>query len=188
MESFGKTHRVWMPYACILAVIVLRIGWGHPYNFVPVFAALLFFAAERPAREFALALLPLICADIYLTVHQYGYALTLGAAVTWIWYLIAMLMGSGLLRGVPGWRRVAGTSLAASASYFVASNFTVWAEWNMYPRTAAGLTACYVNALPFFRNGLGSELVCSVLLFGLNAAWLSQSEDTAKTAALNAAR
>jgi hypothetical protein len=35
----------------------------------------------------------------------------------------------------------------------------------LYPMTAAGLVACYVAALPFFRNTLTSTVVYSVALF-----------------------
>jgi hypothetical protein len=37
----------------------------------------------------------------------------------------------------------------------------------MYPKTLSGLAACYVAALPFFRNNIVAELICSSLLFGL---------------------
>ena len=37
----------------------------------------------------------------------------------------------------------------------------------MYPKTLSGLAACYVAALPFFRNSVVAELLCSSLLFGL---------------------
>ena len=50
--------------------------------------------------------------------------------------------------------------------FFLVSNFAVWAEWQMYPRTLAGLGACYVAALPFFRSSLTSELCFSLLCFG----------------------
>jgi len=37
----------------------------------------------------------------------------------------------------------------------------------MYPKTLSGLAACYVAALPFFRNSLVAEMLTSSLLFGL---------------------
>ena len=35
-----------------------------------------------------------------------------------------------------------------------------------YPKTATGLTACYVAAIPFFQNTLASDLFYAGLLFG----------------------
>jgi hypothetical protein len=52
--------------------------------------------------------------------------------------------------------------------FFLASNFTVWAEWGMYAKTFSGLGACYIAALPFFRNSVVSETFFSVLIFGIS--------------------
>jgi hypothetical protein len=37
----------------------------------------------------------------------------------------------------------------------------------MYPHTAAGLGACYVAALPFYRNDLVSTTVITAVAFGI---------------------
>lgn len=185
MKRIDRKYLFLFSYIAIFCVALLRVGLDHPYNFVPIFAALLFFAANRPAREFVFPLLALIGVDIFLTTHQYGYSLTMGAAVTWIWYLAVLVLGSGLLRNAPGWRRVAATSLLASVSFFLVSNVTVWAEWNMYPHTLGGLGACYLSALPFFRNSLCSELFCSLLLFGLASSLNLQQDATAESTPTN---
>jgi hypothetical protein len=167
MKSFEGKSWLFLPYILIFAVAVLRIEVANQYNLVPIFSCLLFFAAVRPAREMVLPLCLLVGVDIFVTTQRYGYPVTLDAVVTWSWYVIVMLMGSGVLRSSRSWQRVAGCSLLASISFFVVSNYAVWAIWQMYPRTLAGLTACYTAALPFFRNSLTSELCCSLLLFGL---------------------
>ena len=167
MERLESADRIVLPYLLILGAALLRLTVSHPYNFIPIFSCLLFFAANRPAREFALPLFALIGVDIFLTTHQYGYQLTLGAAVTWIWYLVVMMLGAGMFRNSMSSRRVIGASLLASASFFLASNYTVWAEWSMYPKTSGGLGTCYIAALPFFRNSVISEIVFSLLIFGI---------------------
>jgi len=63
--------------------------------------------------------------------------------------------------------RVGAASLAGSVSFFLISNFAVWAVWNMYPKTASGLAACYVAGLPFFRNAVVSDLFFAALFFGI---------------------
>lgn len=167
MRRLATGNSILVPYLLIVAAALLRLAVNHPYNFVPVFSCLLFFGACRPWREFATPLLALIGVDIFLTTHQYGFVLTSGHAVTWIWYLGAMALGGAVLGNSISTRRVLGSSLLASVSFFVASNFTVWAEWGMYPKTLSGLGACYVAALPFFRNSIISETVFSVLIFTL---------------------
>jgi hypothetical protein len=151
----------------IAAVAVARLGFSHAYNLVPILAVLMFFGACRPAREFGIAVLGLIGLDIFITTHHYGFRLAPDQALTWAWYLVAVNLGAVALSKTISTRRIIGSSLFASVSFFVVSNFGVWFEWNMYPKTLSGLGACYAAALPFFRNSLLAELGCSVLLFGL---------------------
>jgi hypothetical protein len=167
MKQFLSGNSILMPYILVLGVAVLRITVSHPYNFVPVFSCLLFFGACRPGREFAMPFLALVGVDIFLTTHQYGFALTSGHAVTWIWYLGAMFLGGAMLGNQFSAGRVLGSSLLASVSFFVVSNFTVWAEWGMYPKSLGGLGACYLAALPFFRNSIVSETACCLLILAV---------------------
>lgn len=52
-----------------------------------------------------------------------------------------------------------GLGLAASLFFFLYTNFGVWLEGWLYPRTFAGLILCYVNAIPFWRNNLLGNLI-----------------------------
>jgi hypothetical protein len=165
MKRLASGNSIFLPYVLILVAAILRLTVNHPYNFIPVFSCLLFFGAYRPRREFAIPFLALMGVDIFLTTQRYGYALTSDHAVTWVWYLAVMILGAGMLGNSASNRRVLGTSLLASVSFFVASNFAVWAAWAMYPKTLGGLGACYVAALPFFRNSIVSETVFSLLIF-----------------------
>jgi hypothetical protein len=164
MKKLVPGNAILLPYLLVLAVILLRLTVSHPYNFVPVFSCLLFFGAWRPTREFAMPLLSLIGVDIFLTTHQYGFAVTSGDAITWMSYLGAMFLGAAMLGRSVSTGRAVGATLLASVSFFVASNFMVWAAWGMYPKTWGGLGACYVAALPFVRNSLGAETVSSLLI------------------------
>lgn len=167
MKKLDSGSEILLPYMLVLAVVLLRLTVSHPYNFVPVFCSLLFFGAWRPAREFGLPLLALMGVDIFLTTRQYGFALTSGYAVTWMCYLGAMLFGAALLGKSISTGRAIGATLLASVSFFLASNFMVWVEWGMYPKTWSGLGACYVAALPFFRNSLAAEMVHSLLILAV---------------------
>lgn len=167
MKKLVIGRSIMVPYLVILAIAVSRLVFTHPYNLIPILSALLFFGACRPTREFGIVVLGLIGLDIFITTHQYGYRLAPDQALTWMWYLVAVNLGAVALSHKVTVRRIVGSSLLASISFFVASNFGVWLAWNMYPKTLAGLTACYVAALPFFRNSVESELLWSTLLFGL---------------------
>jgi hypothetical protein len=62
---------------------------------------------------------------------------------------------------------VLGAALGSAVSFFLVSNFGVWAAGYLYPRTWAGLIASYTNAIPFFRNGLASDLFFATVFFSI---------------------
>ncbi len=167
MKRLENRNLFVLPYLLVFGAALLRLTISHPYNFVPVFACLLFFGANRPKRELAIPFLALVGVDIFLTTHRYGYLLTGDHAVTWIWYLAAALLGAAMLRSSQSTPRVLGASLLTSISFFLASNFAVWALWGMYAKTLGGLGACYIAALPFFRNNLLSETAFCLVIFAL---------------------
>src|SRR5579862_1761699 len=167
MKRLFLGRSILIPYLLIAAVAIARLTFNHPSNLIPVLSVLLFFGACRPEREFAIAVLGLICLDVFITTHHYGFKLAPDQALTWMWYLVAVNLGAFALSKTISMRRMVGSTLLVAVSFFLVSNFSVWVEWQMYPKTTAGLESCYIAALPFFRNSLMAELICSVLLFGL---------------------
>jgi hypothetical protein len=86
----------------------------------------------------------------------------------WISYvpLVPILFLGMLLRGHRTLPAVAAATLSASVIFYLVTNFAVWACWDLYPRTLAGLLECYTMALPFFWNTLGGDAIYSAVLFG----------------------
>ena len=79
----------------------------------------------------------------------------------------ALIVGLGLLqRSRPGVLLVATAAVGASLSFFIITNFAVWAQFDSYPHTAAGLAASYLAALPYLWNTLAGDLFYSAVLFG----------------------
>ena len=137
-----------------------------PMNFTAVGGSLLFFGARRPRWQSAVAVVALMVTDYLLTVYAYHYAFHVsGYLVTWAWYAGVCLLGSSFLKRVTV-LRVALGAVASATSFFVLSNFVVWTG-HLYAHTAAGLGACYVSALPFYRNDLVSTTLVAGVLFGL---------------------
>ncbi len=151
------------------------------FSFTPILAALLYFGYKQPRSRIWIPVLLFAAGDLALSKFVYGYPFTPDLLFTWAFYAAAVLLGSLLKDSVNkdsvnkdsvnkdrlNLARLAGASLAGSVGFFLLSNFAVWAAWNMYPKTLAGLGACYVAALPFFRSALPGDLVWSGLLFGL---------------------
>ena len=152
-----------------IAVRFLLLSLPHMFlNLTPVGAALLFFGARGSRRLAWLPWLAFVGADIYLTKVHYGYPVTGDQVVSWAWY--AAILGLGmLLRRNQTPLRIFGASLATAVSFFLVSNFAVWAVWNLYPKTFNGLMLCYVAALPFFRNELVSDVLFTAILFSVPA-------------------
>jgi hypothetical protein len=136
------------------------------FSFTPVIAALLYFGYKQPRSRAWLPVLLFAAGDVVLSRFVYGTTVNADLLFTWAFYAGAVLLGS-LLKDKLSVARVAGASLAGSIGFFVVSNFAVWLVWQMYPKTLAGLGACYVAALPFFRNALAGDLIFTAVFFGL---------------------
>lgn len=163
-----------MPAYLLLVVAVLsRLALAatpHPewFNFTAVGGALLFFGARRSWREMLAPLAVLMATDYFLTTAVYAYPFHWqGYITTWAWYLMAMILGQILLRARTSFTRVAAGVVLGPTSFFVVSNYAVWAAGGMYPRTATGLTACFAAGLPFYRNDVISTTLVAGLAFGL---------------------
>ena len=140
----------------------------HPWNFTPVAASLLYFGARGAKRQLWVPLLLMAASDVILTKFVYGYPLRSDQLVVWAWYAAILLLGTRL-RENSNWLRIGGAALASSVSFFVVSNFAVWASGTMYSKTVSGLMACYVAGVPFFRRGLGGDLLFTAVMFGVPA-------------------
>jgi hypothetical protein len=156
-----------------LSRLLPHIFHGMAYNFTAVGAGLLFFGSRRPRWQAVLAVAVMALMDVILTTKVYGYAFHVsGYLVTWAWYAAVCLMGSALLRKVTVLRVVDGV-LASATSFFLLSNFIMWANSPsfgaaaMYPHSFRGLMSCYAAGLPFFGNDLISTGVCAAAFFGL---------------------
>ena len=154
-----------LAYLFIVIAVAVRL-LPHPWHLTPIGAALLFFGAKRPVREWIAPLALLAATDVYLTTMQYHMHVSLDHLVTWAWYLAALGIGYMLVRTVDP-LRVVGASLASAISFFLVSNFAVWAFGDMYAKSFAGLVQCYTMAIPFFRGTFASDLIYTPVLFSV---------------------
>lgn len=156
-------------YLLLLVAIVSRL-LPHPewLNFTAVTGALIYFGARRGWREMLAPLAALMATDYVLTVYSYHYAFHLsGYLPTWAWYLAAMALGRILLKAKTSFVRVTAGVVLGPTSFWIISDYAVWAGGNMYPHTWSGLWACFAAAVPFYRNDLASTAVVASLAFGV---------------------
>jgi hypothetical protein len=157
-------------YVLLIVALLSRLVPHAPWwNFTAVGGALLYFGARRSWREMLAPLAALMATDYVLTVFAYHFAFHWQTYVAqWIWYVAAMALGSVLLRDRTTFPRVAAGVVLGPTSFFLMSNFGVWATSGMYPRTFGGLIACYVAGIPFsLRNDLISTAIVAGLAFGV---------------------
>ena len=86
------------------------------------------------------------------------------------WYvyaaaLIPVFLGK-LIRDRSGAGVIASAAFASSLSFFLITNFMVWATGNMYPHTIGGLSACLLAGIPFYRSQVLGDTFYTVAIFG----------------------
>jgi hypothetical protein len=154
-----------------LSVFVLSAALArllpHPPNVTPIAAMALFGGAylRNSKLAFLLPLTAMLLSDLGL--FALGQVPLPGAQSLWVYGSFALTVCIGILlrqnrRALP----IAGATLASAVVFYLVANFGVWATGALYPRTAAGLVACYTAAIPFFRNMLLGDACYAALLFG----------------------
>ena len=145
--------------SAITAAAVLRLA-PHPPNFTPIGAMALFSGAYlgRKWLAFVAPLGALLLSDLVLGFYH-------GQATVYFSVALIVMIGMMLLsRASP--LRVGFAAIVSSVLFFVITNFGMWLFSGFYPRTTAGLEACFVAAIPFFQNTLTGDLFYAALLFG----------------------
>jgi hypothetical protein len=131
----------------------------HPWNFTPMMAIGLF--AGSHARKVGTGVLATL------------FALALSDAVlgfySSFWYvyaaaLVPVFLGR-LIRDESGAGMIAAAASTSSLSFFLITNFMVWATDSMYPHTIGGLSACFLAGIPFYRNQLLGDAFYTAAIF-----------------------
>ena len=151
--------RMMVLISMILAAAALRL-LPHPPNFTPIAALALFGGATfRDKRlAFIVPLAALFLSDLVIGLYS-GWEFTYAN--------FALTVGIGFwLRQRRTLLPIAGAAFASSVLFFVVTDFGTWLATTMYPKTIAGLLACYTAAIPFFPSSLAGDLFYSALLFG----------------------
>jgi hypothetical protein len=132
----------------------------HPWNFTPIMTIGLFAGSQgrRTSTGVFATLLALALSDAILGFYP-GFWYVYGAA------LIPVLLGR-LIRNRQGAAAIAAAAVASSFSFFLITNFMVWATDHVYPHTTAGLSACFLAGIPFYWNQVSGDAVYTVAIFG----------------------
>lgn len=143
----------------------------HPANFTAIAAVALFGAVKMKDKKQAV-LIPiaamLFSDAIFEILYRVG-ASPFPGFHGGMWHVYGAFMLVSLvgfwIRDSFSVQRLALGTLVGSLVFFVVTNFGVWLS-GWYGYTAEGLSACYVAAIPFYRNQLLGDLFFTAALFG----------------------
>ena len=155
--------------AFLIALDVVARLVPHAPGFVPIAASALF--AGRVLRIPALApvvpVAAMVLSALALGPDDWRVALVGTVAIS-----LPAFVGI-LSRRWPGIPATAAVMVACSLNFFAVSNLAYWVFSGTYSLDFAGLTQCYVAALPFLQNTVAGDLFWTAVLFG--AAWAIQN-------------
>lgn len=147
-----KENEVKVVFGLVILAVLTRL-LPHPPNFAPITSIALFTGFHFVNKRLAL-FIPLACmfiTDLYLGIHS---------LMPIIYSVFALISFIGLKAKSLSFFTVFG----ASVSFFLISNLGVW--YFYYPLNWAGLSSCFILAIPFFINALAGDLFyTSVLQF-----------------------
>jgi hypothetical protein len=143
----------------------------HPANFTAITAVALFGAVKMKDKKQAI-LIPLgamLLSDAVFEVLYRTGVNPFPGFHSGMWYvygafLLISLVGFWIRRSFSIPRLALGT-LVTSLVFFIVTNFGVWLS-GWYGYTLEGLSACYIAAIPFYRNQVLGDVFFTALLFG----------------------
>lgn len=149
----------------VLAMITRAMTRGNMdlANFTPLGAMALFSGAyfQDKKMAFLVPMIAMLITDSFIGFH---------ATMPFVYGAIALYTVLGRFSGQNEGKSILqpiGLSLIGAALFFIITNFGVWAVTDIYPKTAAGLTESYIQAIPFARNTFLGDLFYSSLFFGI---------------------
>ncbi len=152
----------------VVAVVVRFVP--HPQNFTAVCALAMFAGCYLSATQgMLIGLGAMVVSDILgqvLDVDGMGFYYRPTMLAVYACSALPSLMGWAI-KGRVNPINVPIAGCFSAAIFFVVTNFAVWLDVEMgYERSWNGLVACYLAAIPFAQNLLGSTLLFSGVFFG----------------------
>lgn len=171
----------------ILVAAMTRLIPHYP-NFTAVGAVALFGGAYLSKRmAFIIPVVALFISDLFLNNLIYarlypefydGFMLfNVKGLPVYGAFIAVILIGMFFIKKATI-KNVLGSAVLASVVFFLVTNFAVWAGSVIYPKSLAGLLACYTAAVPFFWNTLLGNVVFVTVLFG-GYAWVRNRQTQA---------
>jgi hypothetical protein len=166
MQSIKEKSNI---FICLFLFTLLVRGVFGPPNFSPLDAIALFCGAyfNRYASALVMSLVTVWLSDVFINKIIFGEWIFFYEACYWQYasYVLITSLGTRLSVRSKLLSQLMPTCFAAAVIFFLISNAGVWYSGTLYSFTLEGLLACYVSAIPFFKNTLLSDFFFSLVLF-----------------------
>lgn len=161
-----------LPFGMIVVAAFSRLIPHWP-NFTAI-GAMALFAGSTLGFQLRSVLVPvvaLLVTDLIFGFHSTMIAVY-GATI------FSIMLGAFFLQKRTV-KKVLSFSILGSMSFFIVTNFAVWAIDGMYSKDLNGLLQAYTMALPFFPSQIFGDLFFGAILFG-SYALLARKKTLAK--------
>jgi Zn-dependent protease with chaperone function len=156
----------------ISLIIILARLIPHAPNFSPLASVILFTGVYAQKKKYFIwPLIALFISDFFLGFYETSLMLAVYGT------LAANLFIGQILKTHKNLVNLLSASLLSALLFFLITNFVVWIASDWYQNNLSGLLLSYNLAIPFFRNTLSSNLIYTLLLFGVYesvAYWLKE--------------
>ena len=140
---------------CIIVIGIMTRLLPHPPNFTPILSfALLSGVYSKNNLGIFIPISIMLLSDMILGSH---------GTIIWVYssLFVIYLIGYYFINNI-SFKNVLLGSLVGSFLFFVLTNLGVW--FIGYPKTIEGLIACYVAAIPFYKNTLLSTVLYTSII------------------------
>lgn len=133
----------------------------HTWNFTPILAVCIFSGYKIKPLGLALflPLLTIFLGDLFIGFYE-GMVWVYAAYIVTIAFALFTNKSNSVQSKV-------GNVIIGSISFFIISNFGVWMSGLLYPKNVDGVMACYIAAIPFFKNTFLGTLIYSFGFFAV---------------------
>lgn len=171
-----KNKELLLASALILIGFIYRILPLNVPNVTPIAAMALLggLYLNKKWMAFLVPLAALFASDLILnnTVSRVFFPDRTGFIVfadymlwTYAAFALTVVLGFALMKS-KGMTKILLGGFSASILFFLLTNFGTWLTAGIYPKNAAGLSACFGAAIPFFRSTLIGNMVFITLTVG----------------------
>ncbi len=150
----------YLPAALLIILGLATRFVPHLPNFTAI-GAVAFFAGRYLPTKYSLTipLAAMLVSDLF--IGFYGIPIMLS-----VYLSFALMTMVGYTTQNKGWKKIATGTIVGSATFFLITNWAVWAFGTMYPSNLTGLAMSYFSAIPFFRNQLLADIFYTTVLVG----------------------